>query len=78
LDTARGALNDLEIGSLLCAPLLDGDGNAFGVVQIDTDQLLRGFTSDGLEVMVAATIPMDRAAQSENGPARPRAAPDGP
>src|SRR5262249_47799504 len=29
-----GTLTDLEICSLLCAPLLDGDGNVFGVVQI--------------------------------------------
>ena len=52
--TAYGTLNDLEIRSLLCAPLLDGDGNAFGVVQIDTDQPLRAFTSEDLEVMVGA------------------------
>jgi hypothetical protein len=52
--TAYGTLNDLEIRSLLCAPLLDGDGNAFGVVQIDTDQPLLTFTSEDLEVMVGA------------------------
>ena len=38
----------------MCAPLLDGDGNPFGVVQIDTDQPLRKFTPEDLEVMVGA------------------------
>src|SRR5262249_12647568 len=45
-------LSDLQVCSVLCAPLLDGDGNAFGVVQIDTDQPLKAFTPDDLEVMV--------------------------
>src|SRR5262249_39248896 len=49
-----GTLSDLEIGSLLCAPLLDGDGNPFGVVQIDTDRPAAAFTSEDLEVMVGA------------------------
>src|SRR5262249_12132101 len=52
--TAYGTLSDLEVRSVLCAPLLDGDGNAFGVVQVDTDQPLRAFTSEDLEVMVGA------------------------
>jgi serine phosphatase RsbU (regulator of sigma subunit) len=47
-------LNDLQIRSLMCAPLLDGDGNPFGVVQIDTDQPLSAFTPEDLEVMVGA------------------------
>jgi serine phosphatase RsbU (regulator of sigma subunit) len=49
-----GTLTDLEVRSLLCAPLLDADGNPFGIVQIDTDQPLRKFTSEDLEVMVGA------------------------
>src|SRR5262249_30216844 len=49
-----GTLTDLCIHSLMCAPLLDGDGNPFGVVQIDTDQPLRKFTPEDLEVMVGA------------------------
>jgi serine phosphatase RsbU (regulator of sigma subunit) len=52
--TAYRTLSDLQVRSVLCAPLLDGDGNAFGVVQIDTDQPLRAFTSEDLEVMVGA------------------------
>jgi serine phosphatase RsbU (regulator of sigma subunit) len=38
----------------MCAPLLDGDGNPFGVVQIDTGQPLHAFTIEDLEVMVGA------------------------
>jgi serine phosphatase RsbU (regulator of sigma subunit) len=51
---ATGTLTDLCIHSLMCAPLLDGDGNPFGVVQVDTDQPLRKFTPEDLEVMVGA------------------------
>jgi serine phosphatase RsbU (regulator of sigma subunit) len=52
--TTYRTLSDLKVCSALCAPLLDGDGNAFGVVQIDTDQPLHAFTSEDLEVMVGA------------------------
>src|SRR5262245_44835491 len=38
----------------MCAPLLDGDGKPFGVVQIDTDQPQSAFTAEDLEVMVGA------------------------
>lgn len=51
---ASRTLNNLPIRSLLCAPLLDADGNPFGVVQIDTDQPTRTFTAEDLEVMVGA------------------------
>jgi len=53
-ELAAGTLGTLDIRSLMCAPLLDGDGNPFGVVQIDTDQPLRAFTAEDLEVMVGA------------------------
>jgi serine phosphatase RsbU (regulator of sigma subunit)/pSer/pThr/pTyr-binding forkhead associated (FHA) protein len=49
-----GTLESLEVRSLMCAPLLDGDGIPFGVVQIDTDHPLRKYTSEDLEVMVGA------------------------
>jgi serine phosphatase RsbU (regulator of sigma subunit) len=52
--TCPGTLSDTQTCSVLCAPLLDGDGNAFGVVQIDTDQPAAAFTSEDLEVMVGA------------------------
>lgn len=49
-----GTLESLEIRSLMCAPLLDGDGTPFGVVQIDTQRLNGQFTAEDLEVMVGA------------------------
>jgi serine phosphatase RsbU (regulator of sigma subunit)/pSer/pThr/pTyr-binding forkhead associated (FHA) protein len=49
-----GTLESLEIRSLMCAPLLDGEGIPFGVVQIDTDHPLRTYTPEDLEVMVGA------------------------
>jgi serine phosphatase RsbU (regulator of sigma subunit) len=49
-----GTLEDLQIRSLMCVPLLDGDSNPLGVVQIDTDQSLSAFTPEDLEVMVGA------------------------
>jgi serine phosphatase RsbU (regulator of sigma subunit) len=47
-------LEELQIHSMMCAPLLDGDGNAFGVVQIDTSQPQSAFTPEDLEVMGGA------------------------
>src|SRR5262249_39911211 len=49
-----GTLDDLNVRSLMCAPLLDAEGSPFGVVQIDTDEPTRSFTADDLEVMVGA------------------------
>jgi serine phosphatase RsbU (regulator of sigma subunit) len=47
-------LADLQIRSLMCAPLLDGDGKPFGIVQIDTDKAHNPFNSEDLEVMLGA------------------------
>jgi len=51
---AYRTLAELDILSVMCAPLLDGEGNPFGVVQIDTDLPLSAFKSGDLEVMVGA------------------------
>src|SRR5262249_28386385 len=51
---SSSTLAALEIRSLMCAPLLDGEGVPFGVVQIDTDQAMRAFTAADLEVMIGA------------------------
>ena len=53
-ELASGTLLALQIRSLMCAPLLDGEGNPFGVVQIDTDLPQIGFSAEDLEVMVGA------------------------
>ncbi len=51
---AMGTLEDLEVRSVMCAPLLDMEGQAFGVVQIDSNDPRLAFTKDDLEVMVGA------------------------
>jgi serine phosphatase RsbU (regulator of sigma subunit) len=48
------SLKDLHIRSLICAPLLDSDGQPFGVVQIDTNDSQRAFTAEDLDVMLGA------------------------
>jgi sigma-B regulation protein RsbU (phosphoserine phosphatase) len=44
----------LEIHSAMCAPLLDGEGKPFGLVQIDSSKPLEVFVADDLEVMSGA------------------------
>ncbi len=44
----------LDIHSAMCAPLLDGDGQPFGLVQIDCGRVTEAFTADDLEVMSGA------------------------
>jgi serine phosphatase RsbU (regulator of sigma subunit) len=50
----HGTLDAMELRSLLCAPLLDGEGNPFGVVQVDSDDPLCAFDAEDLEVMAGA------------------------
>ena len=47
-------LEALDVRSVMCAPLLDGDGNPFGVVQIDSADPRQPFTPDDVEVMAGA------------------------
>lgn len=51
---ASGTLNEMGVRSLMCAPLLDGDGQPFGIVQIDTDHPVYAFTPEDPELMAAA------------------------
>jgi serine phosphatase RsbU (regulator of sigma subunit) len=48
------SMEALEIHSVMCAPLLDGEGQPFGLVQIDSSQPSAFFTADDLEVMAGA------------------------
>ncbi len=48
------SMEALEIHSVMCAPLLDGEGQPFGLVQIDSSQPSSLFTPDDLEVMAGA------------------------
>jgi serine phosphatase RsbU (regulator of sigma subunit) len=48
------SIQELNLVSVMCVPLLDGEGNPFGVVQIDSDQAGAMFSADDLEVMTGA------------------------
>jgi serine phosphatase RsbU (regulator of sigma subunit) len=47
------SIADFRIRSLMCAPLLDSDNHALGVIQIDTVDQRSGFRQDDLEVLAS-------------------------
>jgi phosphoserine phosphatase RsbU/P len=63
------SIADLRIRSVMCAPLIDGDGNALGVIQIDAVDQRHRFTKDDLDVLVSiasqAAIAIDNATMHE-------------
>lgn len=48
------SIADFRIRSMMCAPLVDSDGNAFGMLQIDTMDQRQRFTEGDLELLVSA------------------------
>jgi sigma-B regulation protein RsbU (phosphoserine phosphatase) len=47
------SIADFRIRSMMCAPLLDGEGRAFGALQIDTVDQRQRFTKEDLELLVS-------------------------
>lgn len=47
------SIADFRIRSLMCCPLIDSDGNALGVIQIDTVDQRSRFRQDDLEVLAS-------------------------
>ncbi len=47
------SIADLRIRSVMCAPLIDNEGNALGVIQIDTLDQRHRFQKDDLDVLVS-------------------------
>lgn len=47
------SLTDLKLRSLMCAPLLNTDGRAMGVIQLSTFEVAMPFTSDDLDLLVS-------------------------
>src|SRR5262249_165622 len=47
------SIADFRIRSMMCAPLLDSEGRAFGALQIDTLDQRQRFTKDDLELLVS-------------------------
>lgn len=50
------SIADLRIRSMMCAPLLDAEGNAFGVMQIDTWSLTNAFNEEDLDVLASVAM----------------------
>jgi phosphoserine phosphatase RsbU/P len=47
------SIADLRIRSMMCAPLLDSEGTALGVIQLDTLDQRKQFRKDDLEVLAS-------------------------
>jgi serine phosphatase RsbU (regulator of sigma subunit) len=47
------SIADFRIRSMMCAPLMDNEGNAFGALQIDTLDQRQRFTKEDLELLVS-------------------------
>ena len=64
------SIADLKIRSIMCAPLVDSEGNALGVLQLDTLDQRKRFRQEDLEVLasvaVQAGIAIDNAQLHEN------------
>jgi len=50
------SIADLRIRSMMCAPLLDSEGNPLGVLQVDTLDQRKRFQQEDLEVLIAVAI----------------------
>ncbi|MCA9260180.1 MAG: FHA domain-containing protein, partial [Planctomycetales bacterium] len=63
------SISDIQIRSLICAPLVNADGEALGVLQIDTSDQRSRFTDQDLQVLAGvasqAAIAMDNARMHE-------------
>jgi sigma-B regulation protein RsbU (phosphoserine phosphatase) len=63
-DTSQ-SIADLRIRSMMCAPLVDSDGNSLGVIQIDTMNQKHRFQKEDLDVLASiasqAAIAVDNA-----------------
>ena len=64
------SIADFRIRSMMCAPLIDSDGKAFGALQIDTLDQKSRFKNEDLELLISiasqAAISIDNAQLHEN------------
>jgi sigma-B regulation protein RsbU (phosphoserine phosphatase) len=67
---------DFRIRSVMCAPLVTGDGKAFGVIQLDTQDRSKKFTQEDLKLLVGvsnqASVALENANFHEDMVARER------
>ncbi|CAD7694851.1 unnamed protein product [Ostreobium quekettii] len=63
------SIAEFEIRSMLCAPMIDSDGNSLGVIQVDTTNQRSRFMDEDLEVLAGvasqAAVAMDNAIMHE-------------
>ncbi len=63
-DTSQ-SIADMRIRSVMCAPLVDSEGNSLGVIQVDTSDQRHRFQKDDLDVLASiasqAAIAVDNA-----------------
>jgi serine phosphatase RsbU (regulator of sigma subunit) len=50
------SLAELQIRSMMCAPLIDSEGNALGVLQVDTLDQRKRFQGEDLEVLASVAV----------------------
>lgn len=64
------SIADLRIRSVMCAPLVDSEGNSLGVIQVDTSDQRQRFQKDDLDVLASiasqAAIAVDNAQLHES------------
>ena len=58
------SIADFRIRSMICAPLLDNEGNAMGVLQIDTIDQRKKFQTEDLELLVSTAAQASIAIQN--------------
>jgi serine phosphatase RsbU (regulator of sigma subunit)/pSer/pThr/pTyr-binding forkhead associated (FHA) protein len=67
---------DFRIRSVMCAPLVSGEGHAFGVIQLDTQDRTKKFTQDDLKLLAGvanqAAVALENARFHEDQVARER------
>ncbi len=59
------SIADFRIRSLMCAPLIDSDGNPLGVIQLDTLRRTTGFNEQDLEVLSVAAMQASLAVEND-------------
>lgn len=55
------SLQGLEIRSMMCVPLLGQDDERLGVLQIDTNNMVKQFSEDDLDILLAVATPVSLA-----------------
>ncbi|MEZ6073384.1 MAG: SpoIIE family protein phosphatase [Pirellulales bacterium] len=60
------SIADFHIRSMMCAPLIDSDGNSIGVIQIDTLDQRNRFATDDLDVLAGVSRQASLAVDNAN------------